>query len=229
MLVLGFASVLAAAGVNAAVTDDFESYAVGSNIHGQGGWKGWDNTASAGATISDAFAASGTKSVNITGGSDLVREFVGVTSGVWSLTVKQFIPSTSSGTSYFILMNKYKDLGAAADYNWSAQIQHNMASGYLTNDLTGVSAALVKNAWVDYRFDIDLDQGRVSEYYNNQLLGTRLWQDGGVNALAAIDLYANNAGPIYYDNFSLTQVPEPTTAALLGLGLAAFLFRRRVS
>lgn len=60
-------------------------------------------------------------------------------------------------------------------------------------------------------------------------MGTRLWQDGGVNALAAIDLYANNAGPVYYDNFSLTQVPEPTTTALLGLGLAAFLFRRRVS
>ena len=33
--------------------EDFESYAAGSAMHGQGGWKGWDNTAAARAPASD--------------------------------------------------------------------------------------------------------------------------------------------------------------------------------
>jgi len=31
--------------------EDFESYAAGSEMHGQGGWKGWDNTPGAGAPL----------------------------------------------------------------------------------------------------------------------------------------------------------------------------------
>ena len=42
---------------NASVIEEgFESYAAGSALHGQGGWKGWNGDAAAGATASDAFA-----------------------------------------------------------------------------------------------------------------------------------------------------------------------------
>ena len=65
--------------------DDFESYAPGSAIHGQGGWTGWDNTASAGAPASDAFAYSGAISVEIVPSADLVHIF-DITGGKWVLT-----------------------------------------------------------------------------------------------------------------------------------------------
>ena len=42
--------------------EDFESYAPGSQMHGQGGWKGWDNTPGAGAPLSSAYAHSGSNS-----------------------------------------------------------------------------------------------------------------------------------------------------------------------
>ena len=61
--------------------DDFESYAVGSNLHGQGGWTGWANNTNAGALVSTNFAFSPTRSVNITGASDLVHAFSGATNG----------------------------------------------------------------------------------------------------------------------------------------------------
>ena len=63
LLVLS-AGVVASASV---LNEGFESYVAGSAIHGQGGWKGWDGAAAAGASVSDAFAFSGNHSVAIAG------------------------------------------------------------------------------------------------------------------------------------------------------------------
>lgn len=207
----------------AAVNDDFESYAAGSNLHGQGNWEGWDNTASAGANISTTFAFSGTQSVNVTGGSDLVYKFSGVNSGIWALNIRQYIPTSSTGTSYFILMNQY----GGGNYNWSVQVQYNMATGQMTSDQGGgATLPFVKDTWADLGFTFDLGANTVTETYNGQVLSTHAWQSGGANALAAMDLFANGAGPVYYDNLTLVQVPEPTVPALLALGGLLLALRR---
>ncbi len=214
-------------------SDNFESYAAGSDLHNQGGWRGWDGSAAAGALVSNAYAYDGVNSVNITGGSDLVHEFTGFTSGKYTLSVAQYIPSASTGDTYFILMNKYKENGAQADYNWSVQTHHNMDTGVITSDMGGATAALVKDQWVVNQFLIDLDAGTVAEYYNGQKLADYVWQTTGVNQLAAIDLYANNAGPVYYDSLTIEPgfnlIPEPAPLALLTLGALALVLRRRVS
>jgi protein gp37 len=121
----------------AAVFDDFESYAVGSNLHGQGGWAGWAGDAKAGALVSTNFSFSPTRSVNITGASDLVHTFSGATNGQWVFSVMQYIPSTSTGTNFVILLNTYRSPYGAADLNWSVQIQNNMATGQIISDLGG--------------------------------------------------------------------------------------------
>ncbi|MEI6212074.1 MAG: hypothetical protein WCR06_10670, partial [bacterium] len=106
--------------------DSFESYAAGSQMHGQGGWKGWDNVAAAGALVAATPARTGTRSVAIAGNSDLVQEYTFATSGKWIYTAWQFIPTTFAGTQYFILMNTYQ---AGGSQSWSAQVWMDTGSG----------------------------------------------------------------------------------------------------
>jgi len=123
----------AGAVASASVLDEgFESYVAGSAIHGQGGWKGWNNDAAAGASVSDAFAYGGSNSIAIAGASDLVHEF-DVAGGVWVMTAMQYIPSGGTGTSWFILLNSYDD---NANQDWSVQTQFDLANGAITSSYT---------------------------------------------------------------------------------------------
>ena len=185
--------------------DDFESYAVGSNLHGQGGWVGWANDPSAGALVSSNFAFSPVRSVAIAGASDLTHTLVGATNGSWVFTVRQFIPSTSTGTNYVILLNTFQPPFGNADLNWSVQIQNNLDSGRVISDLGGgATLPMVKDQWVEVKCLINLASNTVSEFYNGQLLSTHAWRDGtGLNQIQALDLFANNAAPVYYDDVRL--------------------------
>lgn len=91
--------------------ENFDSYTAGSQMHDQGGWKGWDNTPSAGALVSTAQAASGANSVAIELGSDLVHEFSEATSGQGVFSAKQYVPTSYAGDTYFILLNRHNDGG----------------------------------------------------------------------------------------------------------------------
>jgi hypothetical protein len=192
--------------------DNFDAYVAGSQMHGQGGWKGWDNNPAAGALVSTAQAASLPNSVEITGASDLVHEFPGTTSGQWVFSAKQYIPSEATGTTYTILLNDYNDGGP---YDWSMQDAFNLDTGVVVADNGGgATLPIVKGQWVDLRYDIDLDANTVSEYYGGSLLSTHQWAVTPA-AVDAVDLFANGASPVYYDDVRLTQVPEPGTLVLL--------------
>jgi hypothetical protein len=229
--VLRFSTVLVLAafglpGDAATVDDDFESYAPGSNLHVQGGWKGWDNDSSLGATVSTSFARSGNNSASVHGQTDVVRTFSGVSGGDWVLSLWQYIPSTSTGTGYLILLNEYNDYGP---YDWSVQVRNNLDTGKVSSDLSLVGPAtlnMVKDAWVEYRFEISLSLNSVAEYYNGDLLSTHPWQIGGLDSIQALDLCGS--GPVYYDDMRLAQVPEPAALAFAWLGPAAlFALQRR--
>ena len=185
--------------------DDFDSYATGQNMHGVGGWKGWQNNPGFTAFTSADQARSTPNSIAIVGNNDPVREFSGVTSGQWTLTTWQYIPSGMTGLSYFILLNTYVDVGTN---NWSTQVSFNSSTG-VTND--GVSGgnipALITNQWVEIRVEIDLDANTQTFYYNNQQLFTGSWTNelsgGGVANIGAVNLFANSASVVYYDDMSL--------------------------
>ena len=74
-------------------SEDFDSYAAGSSMHGQGGWKGWDNDPTWTAYVSDAQSQSPENSVDIKADADLVHEYDGYTSGYYIYTAYQYIPS----------------------------------------------------------------------------------------------------------------------------------------
>ena len=220
LAILGVSSVASAA----LFVDDFEGYAAGSALHGQGGWKGWDNTPGAGAPASNVQASSGAISAEIAGGADLVHEF-GLAGGVLEMSVMQYIPSGSTGNSFFLLLNTYNDGGP---YDWSVQLNCDLAGGVITSDFgAGATANIVYDQWVKVKFDIDLDGNTIDEYYNGTLLATHQWDDTGNATLGCIDLFANNASAIYYDD--VTIVPEPATLSLLCLGGLALIRRRKTA
>ncbi|HSM51803.1 MAG TPA: hypothetical protein VLA75_10400, partial [Thermoanaerobaculia bacterium] len=193
-------------------SDNFDSYATGSQLHGQGGWKGWFNDPAGGALTSAAQARSAPNSAAILGASDLVHEYAGATSGQWLYTAWQYVPTDFTGESYFIILNSYDDAGSSL--NWSVQVKVNGTSNLVENDggVSGGSLALVRGQWVELRVEIDLDADTGDFYYNNQLLYSGTWSGqvsgGGAVNIAAVDLYANGASVIYYDDMSLAQ-PGP--------------------
>jgi len=164
--------------------EDFDSYAAGSQMHGQGGWKGWDNDPTRTAPASSVQANSGSISAAIGGNADLVHEF-DFAGGNLELSAMQYIPGG------------------------------------------GTSVPIKWGEWVQLKFVIDLDNNTVHEYYDGTLLSAHSWDDTGHGTLQCIDLFANNASSIYYDD--ITVVPEPATLSLLCLGGLALIRKRRNS
>jgi hypothetical protein len=205
-------------------SENFDAYQSGSGLHGQGGWHGWDNDPTWDAYITNVQAHSSPNSVAITGPSDMVHEYTGYTSGVWVYTAWQYVPTNFSGTSYFLLLNTYANGGP---YNWSTQISFNSA-GYIQNDADGSQLPLITGRWVEIRVEIDLGADLQTFYYDNQMLFASSWVDGisggGAVNIGAVDLFANNASPIYYDDLSLV-VGGGTPAENTSWGSVKSLFR----
>jgi subtilisin family serine protease len=191
-------------------SDNFDSYATGSQMHGQGDWKGWADDVAAGALTSDAFARSAPNSVDILTASDLVHEYTGYTSGLWTYTAWQYIPDDLTGESYFILLNQYDDAGATD--NWSTQVHFNGATGQVLADGVGAAAPplpMITGQWVELRVEIDLNGDNQEFYYDDELLYSGSWSDGvtggGILAIGAVDLFANGASSVFYDDISLVE------------------------
>ena len=193
--------------------DNWDAYPTNQNMHGIGGWKGWFNDPAATAYTRDVQRISVPNSVEIMGASDLVHEYA-IDAGVWTYTAWQYVPVGFAGISYFILLNDYDDGGASL--NWSVQIEFDSATDSVINDgPAGGVLPLVQGQWVELRDEIDLDADTQSFYYNGTLLFTGSWSEGlsggGLTSIGAVDLFANAASPVYYDDLSLVEpgVDEP--------------------
>jgi len=194
--------------------DHFDSYVTGSQMHGQGGWKGWGNVPAAGALTSSSQARSPLNSVDALGATDLVQEFSLYTTGTWTFTAWQLIPTGLSANTYFILLNSYDDAGN--NLNWSTQICFQSATGSVIDDVPGncsgtSTVAIVYDQWVEIRVVIDLDTNTQTFFYNGQQLYQDSWTEhvsgaGAVN-IGAVDLFANGASSVFYDDISLSNLP----------------------
>jgi hypothetical protein len=198
-------------------SENFESYAVG-DLHGKGGWKGWNNDPAAGAKVSTEFANSGTKSVEIASPSDFVHEFK-QTGGKWTFSIMQHIPSGGTGISFFILLNTYADNGSN---DWSIQTRYDLATGAISCWHGGIAGAteIIFDEWVEIKLLIDLDKNTFQEYYNDVLIAQGQWDDNTHGTLQAVDLYSETTSPVYYDDLTIdeyhiykAQSPNPADGA----------------
>jgi alpha-galactosidase-like protein len=190
--------------------ENWDSYVVGSNVHGQGGWKGWANDPNAGAFVDDAQSVSPSNSINIEGASDLIHEFSGYTSGVWTVTAQQYIPDDFAGENYFIFENVYSDVDPNV-ISWSTQVV--FRNGNVEN-FDGAanpgSLPYVTGEWVELKLVIDLDLDVQTFYYGGTELYSGSWTDQfpdqgvpGILNIGSIDLFANGGSTVFYDDVSI--------------------------
>jgi len=209
VVAVAVASICSTAGAQA-FTEDFESYAAGTDLQNVGGWKGWDNTPGASAPVSDAFAYSGANSVEIVPSADLVHEF-DIAGGKWVFSTMMYIPSGTSGTSYFILLNSYDD---GANQDWSVQTLLDLGAGTLSSYyVAGSQADIIYDEWIELKLVIDLDENTVDEFYNGVEFASHQWDDTEHDTIGAVDLFGNNASSIYYDDIMIQSYIMTLAAA----------------
>lgn len=206
----------------ATLTENFDSYADGTQIHGISPWEGWGGDPAAGALVTSLYSASGPNSLAIAAGSDLVANLSGYVGGQWVITANTYVPTEATGNNYFILMDGY-----ASGNDWAAQVLFEAGNDRIVDaDNTAATVPLVRDAWVELRADIDLDANTLAiSYGGTPLVVSRTWSAENKLTIEAIDLYNDGgASTIYYDDIRV--IPEPASLVLLGLGGLLVAFRR---
>jgi hypothetical protein len=185
--------------------DDFDSYAAGSGLHGQGGWEGWDGDPTYDVTIVDTYSHTPENSLESDLAGDIVHQFTGVDSGFWNFTTMTYVPSDFVGQSYFILLNTYAHGGPN---HWSTQLRFDSDLGVIESEFEYINTWLVYDEWVELRVMIDFTADLQYIYYDGFMFSSKSWSEGvsgpgGAINLAAVDIFANGASPVYFDTMSL--------------------------
>jgi hypothetical protein len=203
--------------------DNFDSYAAGSGIIGQGGWQGWAGNPGANAFVSNAQSYSSPNSLGVSGSADVVQTWGGITNGMWYAKAWTYVPSTASGEMFFILLNTYDGVCASGGpCNWSVQVAlcrtgcstTGVNPGSVTNlggsDVPGGgSTSLLTNQWVELIAEINLDSNTYTVYYNGTAFDTQQYYGAtGQQAIQCMDLFSNGSNESYMDNVWLdTNIP----------------------
>jgi len=191
-------------------SDDFDSYAAGSLLHGQGGWEAWDLITEYSPYVSDEQSRSAPNSVELKWDetwSDIVHMFYGVNSGQWTITAWWFLPEEFTGGSNFVLHNKYEHNNHVFPRDNSVIIQADSFLGTIYDRWEMVSLPMIRDEWVEIRIEIDFELDTYDAYYNNTFLGSGSWTRGeGQKNLGCIDLCNDGtsvSNATYFDDISL--------------------------
>ena len=205
------ACALAGSALGQSWSENFDSYANGSPLSGQGGWAPWCSGGIDG-QVSNQQAASAPNSFRVSPTTDMVQTFAGRTSGQWVFRIKTYIPASATGNCSIIVLNRYC---ATVNNDWSIVAELNADTGlagiYLNGVVNAVTLPLVRDQWVEYRAEIDLGADTLREFYNGQEFGSaHTWTSnvlaGGQLEIAALDLYSTSTDGAFYDDASLTPV-----------------------
>jgi len=182
-------------------SDNFDGYTANQQLSNVGGWFGWDNVPSAAGTVDGMRSRSFPNSLRVGATTDAVHPNLGATSGKWTLTAWQYIPTggLAGGDVYFIGNNVYNHGGP---YTWTTELK--CSGTTVVDDLrANTPQPLVFDRWVEFRAEIDLDANTVAYYYNGGLISQGVYTvGGGPRALANLDLFSTG-GVCNWDDISL--------------------------
>ena len=97
---------------------------------------------------------------------------------------------------------------------WALVIRFDATLQVIESESDLVTLPLITGEWVELRTEIDLDTDWFQFYYDNSLLIEKAWTAGWNNAgdgflvIDAVDLFANTATSVYYDDMSLVPAGE---------------------
>jgi hypothetical protein len=230
-------------------SDGFESYAAGSNINMQGGWNDFGGALLT--TVSSTQAHTGANSMRLEEGppggampgygSDVYRNFgPQITSGIINYRYWQFVEAGVDTIAF-----QYHSTGVmpttfatGLEIRGAADGTTGVAPGSTLMAIQGTTivgtAPQVFGAWAEHNMTINLDANTFTYSYNGMPLVTNgTWDAAAPPEFGGINYWMQfgNANAVnnfvYYDDFTLTIVPEPTSMALAGLGLAGATWWRR--
>jgi hypothetical protein len=121
------------------------------------------------------------------------------------------VPTLFEGQSYFILLCDYTD-GAGQDNIWAVQLRFDSINQVVESEYDSITLPLIMDQWTEIRIDIDLNGDWMEIYYNGTFLIEKQWTAtinndfSGILNIDAVDLFANGATSVYYDDMSIEQV-----------------------
>jgi hypothetical protein len=193
-------------------SDNFDGYANGSGVIGQGGWVGWTGTAPPpDGFVDNAQSSSAPNSMRAqpgtatTSNTDAVQTFA-VAGGAYTFKGMTYVPSSASGDGFWIILNTYGDPPVVL--NWSVQVQFDATNNLVVSQFGNQTLALIEDAWTEIRCEINLDTDDLDIYYGGQILAENLsWANNvsgaGAATIQALDLYCNTISTMYFDDCSL--------------------------
>jgi hypothetical protein len=194
-----------AASANAQWLDDFDSYALGP-LAAQSAWEEWTGSSGVDANVDNTYSFTASQSVVIVTNNDVVYDFTNLpsgrpTSGVWTASIKTYVPSGSTGIGWYILMCNYP-----TTLEWAVQTNFDASLGQVKDGSVG--RKLRYDEWVSFVVSIDLDNNLYSSWYGNRTLAVqRAFSSLGTKEISALDLYGDAGGlsGLWYDDSRLEK------------------------
>jgi hypothetical protein len=208
-------------------SDNFDTYENGQFLEGtadDGGWVAWDEDPTFGAYVTNEISYSPPNSLDCVGDVDLVHTWDEFTSGVWNFSTYLYCPDDFEGESYFIMLSVYYPGGGQEGNRWAVQLSMSSFDGVIESEHQGYYLPLVTGDWVRFLMVIDLNSDWVDMYYGGQLLDYREWTAGpnllmnGELEIKCLDIFANGATSVYWDNVYILEFGSEPTADLVASG-----------
>lgn len=183
-------------------------------------------------------------------GSDIYRNFVGapISSGIVNLRFFQFVQTGVDSVSHMYFSTKAMD-GSAAGFQAGLWLLSSSGTGGAVVPGTSLIAtrgatdtplaapvAQVFGAWAEHNLTVNLGTNTFSYSYNGApVITSAVWDTVPADGISfgGINFWMQNGNAnavnnfVFFDDFTLTQVPEPSSIALTGIGLAGAAWWRR--